>query len=276
MIDLEEDFLLPHSGMYASVYNPSGPGAACREQSIVLFVPPLFEEMPRTRKVLVELARAVAGSGSTAVRFDYRGTGLSRGRFEDVTLASMREDVASMMDMCRQRGASRIALFGFRFGGYLAAELMSNALVSRVVLWEPLLDLGTYFRQMLRMEVANQLVTIGEILDTQDSLLSRLRSGGSILIDGYRVSSGLAEQFSAAPTLSLEAFKEAEERVELLLWEGRQVLSRATELGLAAQLVKNVRFSWQNIRFLQPRHEGLFSETLGAMSGRGVAAEQAS
>ena len=61
----------------------------------ILFVPPLFEEMNRTRAVTVAVMRAVAKKGQTCWLLDLSGTGESEGDLGDVTWDDWRHDVTS-------------------------------------------------------------------------------------------------------------------------------------------------------------------------------------
>ncbi|MBN1608706.1 MAG: alpha/beta hydrolase [Polyangiaceae bacterium] len=265
LVDREEDLLLPPRGMFVTIHHASD---SCMSGGghVVIFVPPLFEEMPRTRKVLVNLSRDLAAAGMTAVRFDYRGTGLSQGRFEEVTFTTMREDLTTVIDFCRSRGAQCTSLLGFRLGGYLAAELREAVFVPHLVLWEPVLDPGAFIKQMLRLEVANQMVTVGEVRFDQQTLIARFEAGENVLIDGYRVNPELYRDLAGAHALSLADLSNARDKLRLLLWRTRKLHSDALSLGLAAELVGDVRFSWSDIRFLQPRHPDLFVRSVAALN----------
>lgn len=61
----------------------------------VLFVPPLFEEMNRTRALIVAVMRAVAGKGQTAWLLDVTGTGESEQDLSAVRWEDWRHDVTS-------------------------------------------------------------------------------------------------------------------------------------------------------------------------------------
>ncbi|HST37408.1 MAG TPA: hypothetical protein VLK25_12365 [Allosphingosinicella sp.] len=61
----------------------------------ILFVPPLFEEMNRTRALLVAVMRAVAAKGQTAWLLDLSGTGESERALGEASWADWRHDVTS-------------------------------------------------------------------------------------------------------------------------------------------------------------------------------------
>jgi alpha-beta hydrolase superfamily lysophospholipase len=59
----------------------------------ILFVPPLFEEMNRTRALIVAAMRWLAKRGHGCWLLDLRGTGESESALEDATLDDWRHDV---------------------------------------------------------------------------------------------------------------------------------------------------------------------------------------
>src|SRR5690348_12970665 len=76
-----EDELFLDDRIFATHHRAAG-------STFTIIVPPLFEEHARTRKVLVNMARVLAGAGIDALRFDYPGTGFSAGSTAELTLAA--------------------------------------------------------------------------------------------------------------------------------------------------------------------------------------------
>ena len=72
----------------------------------ILIVPPLFDEMNRTRRMLVEAMRALAGNGVRTLLPDLPGCNESKADLSRQTLASWREAVS---DCAAQAGATHIA-----------------------------------------------------------------------------------------------------------------------------------------------------------------------
>jgi alpha/beta superfamily hydrolase len=231
-----------------------------------IIAPPLFEELARTRKVLVNMARELAVSGVDTIRFDYRGTGLSAGTTRELTMRSAIAALASAVAYAQRCGAARIDLLGFRFGGYLALASASELPVGRIIAWEPVLDLTAYFQDQLRTEVSNQVVTFGKVRRTRDELVAELRADHDVLIDGNRVCAALYREMVAAPRLELAELPRAlADRVDLILWDSKKLHDTARRAGIRSVLIEDVTFSWRNIRTLEPRSATLFEATLGAM-----------
>jgi len=184
----ESDFFLGEKSLYVSVYD----NGASRW---LVIVPPLFEELARTRKLLVNAAREFAGAGFNVVRFDYYGTGLSEGRFEDFTPSQATRDLEKVVSFCRERGAQKISLLGFRYGAYLAAQYASRFQVERVVVWEPVLDPAAYMAEFLKSTAVDQIMTYGEVRFSQKELMDQLSRDGRILVSGYALGLAALEEF---------------------------------------------------------------------------------
>jgi len=90
------------------------------------------------------LAAGLARTGTTALRFDFRGHGESAGRQEDLTLGSVRNDIRAAVEFLRERlgGAAPVSVLGASFSGgncaAFAAERPED--VERLVLINPLLN----------------------------------------------------------------------------------------------------------------------------------------
>ena len=119
----------------------------------------------------VEIARRLCSIGVPSLRCDLRGHGRSEGTYEDVTLLSVVNDIASACETALSKTATdTLHLIAASFGGGLAAMYTANAPeVASLILLNPLLD---YKRRMLdpkpfwngkqlTEEGAAQLKTIG-------------------------------------------------------------------------------------------------------------------
>jgi alpha/beta superfamily hydrolase len=235
--------------------------------SFAVLAPPLFEEQARTRKLLVNLARDLAAAGIDAVRFDYPGTGLSEGTTEQLTLTAAFDALRRAVAYCHRHGATQVHLFGFRLGGYLTLSALPRLPASRAVVWEPILDVASYFQELLRIEMSNQMVTFGKVKQNRDELLALLRAGQSVIVDGNRIGPTLHRELEAAPAIELGALAPFKDRLTVLVWDSKKVHEMVTRAGLVSLVVPDVKFSWKHIRFLEPRSPALFRETLHAVKG---------
>ncbi|MCL6450664.1 MAG: alpha/beta fold hydrolase [Acetobacteraceae bacterium] len=93
--------------------------------------------------MLVKAARALAESGFLALRFDFRGSGDSEGRFEDVTMSGEIEDVCAALDWACARAdvdPGRIGLVGFSLGAdIVGCAANRDPRPASVCLWSPFL-----------------------------------------------------------------------------------------------------------------------------------------
>ncbi|TMJ19051.1 MAG: hypothetical protein E6G92_04360 [Alphaproteobacteria bacterium] len=85
----------------------------------ILFVPPLFEEMNRTRALIVATMRAAAGKGHCCWLLDLSGTGESERDLSDVTWDDWRHDVAAAAHLA---GKAKKPLIASLRGGALVDD----------------------------------------------------------------------------------------------------------------------------------------------------------
>ncbi|MFE2673098.1 alpha/beta hydrolase [Streptomyces hygroscopicus] len=89
------------------------------------------------------LAAGMADSGVASLRFDMRGHGESEGRQEELTLATVLNDIRAAITYVRETASAReITLLGASFGGGICAYYAAKrpADISRLVLFNPQLD----------------------------------------------------------------------------------------------------------------------------------------
>ncbi len=267
MSEVERDFYFGNQDIYVSHYESSFRKSpvpnSSRQRAFAIVVPPLFEELARTRKALVTLARELAQRGIDVVRFDYFGTGLSAGRFEQFTIQGAREQLEEVMNYCRDQGATRIHLIGVRFGGYLALSnlISSPAPCDNVVAWEPTTDLNSHIEDLFRSDAANQMITYGRVKTSRADIANNLKKGGSEMVAGYRLSHAAYDEFVGAPVLSFDVLRRVSEKFQLIFWDGKKTFNTAAHMSLASLWVPSIKLSWKHIRYLEPRAADLLSAT---------------
>jgi pimeloyl-ACP methyl ester carboxylesterase len=90
--------------------------------------------------LFVKMARDLAAHGIAALRFDFRGSGESEGRFQDMTIGGEISDaVAALRWLRRQRGIApaRLGLLGLSLGGCVSACVAGQhpQIVKALALW---------------------------------------------------------------------------------------------------------------------------------------------
>jgi alpha-beta hydrolase superfamily lysophospholipase len=137
-------------------------GALPRRNVAVVMCRPLGYEALCSYRTYTQLAQTLSDAGFDVMRFDYHGTGDSAGGDEDpqrvdAWLASIE---AAIDETCRLSGATRIALFGTRFGGTLAVQAaVQRGGVDTLMLWAPCASGRTFVREMRAADAARGLAS---------------------------------------------------------------------------------------------------------------------
>ncbi len=156
-------------------------------------------------------ARYLADNGVDALRFDYRCIGESTGCFEKTGLPDWEEDAAELARRLQEQSPELpLFLIGLRFGGLLATRLFARGVGSAMLAWSPNASGRDVLNEALMLRIANDYVL--HKIDSRkkpESYVDNLNNGGSVLIDGYLITSKLwvdsAGYTSALPVLEAKA-----------------------------------------------------------------------
>ncbi|MCF7220947.1 hypothetical protein [Marilutibacter chinensis] len=152
----------PGRRLYTAVHMPRGH----RLRVGVLLVAPLFHELPRSRRLLSEIAHHLASLGFVSMQFDFYGMGDSMGLGEDTDFHSMRRDLCVVESALRERlreqaegvcGVERLVVVAFRGGALpVMSWIGEGARPDLVVLWEPILDGLNWLQELEREDAAER------------------------------------------------------------------------------------------------------------------------
>jgi len=105
--------------------------------------------------LFVKAARAFCEAGWNVLRFDFRGSGESGGRFRDMTLGSEIDDALMALEALRAEptvDAARGGLLGLSLGGFVAACAAGrDGSVRALVLWSAVAEMAELVRERWQM-----------------------------------------------------------------------------------------------------------------------------
>ncbi len=131
-------------GAYHAPLRDSQPRAAA------LLCSPFGHEAIRAHRLYRVLAEQLSRAGVAALRFDPYGAGDSAGDDEDIDLDGWGQDVVTAhAELMARSGATAATWIGVRLGATVALRAsIGQAAVSRLVLWDPVLDGRAYLAEL--------------------------------------------------------------------------------------------------------------------------------
>jgi exosortase A-associated hydrolase 2 len=214
----------------------------------VVIVPPFAEEMNRSRRMFTLLGQALGQHGVATFVVDLSGTGESGGDFGEATWDEWLNDVALVVRTASERGHERISLVGVRLGAALALDCIAREMVgdvSRLMLWQPVLDGSAMFTQFLRLRLVSSLKASANAKETTSGLRTKLNAGESLEIAGYTVSPALAKQIDTVRLADLA--KRAARPLAWLEVLGRDVATAPSANTIAKLRGEGVEIDYQRI-----------------------------
>ena len=162
---------------------------------VVVMLPPLFEELNKSRRMYALQARSFASRGIIAILPDLYGIGDSEGDISTASLQIWHQDLGSVMQWVGESvKPHRIHVFGLRAAA-LFFEMIDTTVspVANWVLWSPIERGSRLVRDLFRQAliVARNR---GDGSITSKALKERVAAQGYIEISGYRLSADLLVQ----------------------------------------------------------------------------------
>ena len=194
--------------LWAMLHRPMGERGPAPIRRAAVFCPPFAEEEKCSRRLYVDLARALARRGVATVRISYAGTGDSEGEFQDFTVESALGDIRRALDWCRSElGEIPLATFGLRLGGTFALQAAwSDPRVDRLALWSPITNGSAYVRMSFRRKAIRQMINTGAAGPGPGAAATAgnaaaAQDDGIFDFDGYPVARSLWDQMDALETV---------------------------------------------------------------------------
>lgn len=262
----ERPFFFENRGyrLFGFLHSPPVPPA--RSEGFV-FCYPDFEEKLWVHRVYVSLARELAARGYHVLRYDCMGHGDSDGDFAESTVSSRQSDLAcAVATLRKEMNSDAVGLLGLRFGATLAAvHAEGDPAISRLVLWDPVTDGAAYMQEVLLSNLATQSAVHQKILFTREDLVSRMRAGSTVNIEGYELNGTFYEEASGLRLGEERRFSKPCLIAQLGRGNQRpkknlaalQALYPKAELALCAE-----EPFWKEIKTFYPRADNLFGATI--------------
>lgn len=115
----------------------------------ILIVPPLLNEYMRCHYALRKVAVSLSEAGYDVLRFDFRGTGNSKGAMDELTIDDWVTDIESaIIEVGQISGNSDIGAVAVRFGAALLCRASSDFRFSRVIFWDPIFVGETWYQKL--------------------------------------------------------------------------------------------------------------------------------
>lgn len=196
----------PHRRLYGMRH---GGGASANRD--VLIVPPLLQEGIVSQRALWTLAEALAAGGTSALRFDWYGSGDSAGDSGELSLSGLRDDLQQAATWLSAGTAAQIRTLALRSAclPVLAAATATGEPVD-LVLWDPVLA-GAGMLADWRRTHASQFADVGRyrrpmaVVEKNDELL------------GFDVDPGFVDELSKLDLRSRAL--PAGSRLRLVAWQ---------------------------------------------------------
>lgn len=239
------------SNIFSVAYLPAVPARL----GVVICCSALVEQLTNYRHEVL-LARALAARGLAVQRFHYRGTGHSEGEETEISLDAMVEDTLAAGGWLQsQTGVQQLAFMGTRWGGLIAGTVAKEHPGAPLVLWDPIVDGGHYFRELIRGRLVREMKDPRAAAGVE-SWKDELDRQGCIDILGYPLHRSLYE---SGRTVRLDAFLAGRTAPVLLVQFGRRDAVRADYARLEETLKRggamvDVHFIREEPAWLFPGH----------------------
>lgn len=156
----------------------------------VLALPPLFEEMNKSRRMAARFARDLARAGWRVVLSDLHGCGDSAGELREAGWSMWVDELAFELDAA---DAGPVWLWATRGGALLVPPLLARARSRPIdlLLWQPVTNGATHLAQFLRLHTAAKILGTAKARDEQTPA-QRLKAGQTVEVGGYELNAPLA------------------------------------------------------------------------------------
>jgi exosortase A-associated hydrolase 2 len=152
--------------------------------------------MNKSRRMVTQTARALAGDGWRVVQPDLYGCGDSAGDFSQATWQEWVADLQRILHAsCDSPGD--LWLWGVRAGALLLPPLLETHFQANLLLWQPVTDGAQALNQFLRLRTSSAMLS-GEAATDRKRFRDQLIAGEALAVAGYLLSPPVANGLAAA------------------------------------------------------------------------------
>lgn len=182
--------------IFLTRYSPIIDSRTANSKRAVIFIPPVVEELNRSKRMYVLCARLLANIGIDAFCFDYAGTGDSGGEHELIEFEELCSNLVDVYEFIQNTGFQQISFVTLRFGALLAANTVSknNLVLDKCVFWDPIEKGEVFVRQQIRIKIAAAMSEGSKF--TTKSILADVDEQGYLEVGGYHLSASLIDSIN--------------------------------------------------------------------------------
>lgn len=230
--------------------------------------------MNKSRKMLADVASALAQRGVATVLPDFYGTGDSEGEFRDADIDVWVQDLVATSQWVASIGWPIRSLLCVRLGCTIGARLVRHAdmKLHSSVFWQPVLDGRRFLTQFLRLRVAASMMSdAGK--ECVEQLRARLHETDSLEVAGYELTRKFADQVEQlqlgpelVPAIGMLHWMELVRGDDAQLTPAGQAsveAARAKHVQVTAHAIAGEPF-WSSVEIL--RNPDLVARTVEALS----------
>lgn len=168
-------------------------------RAVAVLAGPFAAERAHVYISWVRWARYLAARGIEVIRFDYRGTGESTGRFEDVAFSAWLEDLRQVAWLAK--AGRPLILHGYRMGALLCAKAFAAGIGDAMLLWFPAKSARDMLYEGLRQRImADFGQKEGERPD-RDQYMAKIEAGEVVEVEGYPWTARLLAEANDLPLI---------------------------------------------------------------------------
>ncbi len=190
----------------SGIYQPASGGV--EPTGCVVLCNPFGQEAIRSHRMYRVLADRLSRDGLHVLRFDYYGTGDSAGEDHEGDIDGWVDDVLQASgEAILRSGCARCSWFGLRLGASLAALASGRPArpPNRLVLWDPVIDGGSYLAELANAHIAAGKEAYGYRWAMESRLRDRVSAESDTEALGFTLTDTLKRQFRAMSLSSFDA-----------------------------------------------------------------------